>query len=183
LGVDTGANPALLRTSLQGRTRRLVPRTLAAASHQLIESRHIVPGAPVPDAAQAGLSGQRPAQAHARGMAPHLLFPWFQGLGGGSASHASRNAMRWQEIWVSRSTKAADGGIKPETAGSCSVSSAPSRIAFQRVKGARRTFSARAPPVLISPETFIAKAQLQFSGLPHARMRSAKTHCLQVSQT
>jgi hypothetical protein len=58
-------------------------------------------------------------------------------------------------FWFPVQTKAADGGTKPEPSGSCSVSSARPHIAFQRVKGARRTFSARAPSVLISPETFI----------------------------
>jgi hypothetical protein len=89
-----------------------------------------------------------------------------------------------RRIWFPVQTKAADGGIKPETAGSCSVSSAPSHIAFQRVKGARRTFSARAFPVLSFAETFIAKAQLHFSGLStRAQAQREKTHCLQVSQT
>src|SRR5882762_6672659 len=40
LGIYAGADAALLRTGLQGRTRRLVTRLLAAGSHQLIESRH-----------------------------------------------------------------------------------------------------------------------------------------------
>jgi hypothetical protein len=79
-----------------------------------------------------------------------------------------------RRIWFPVQTKAADGGTKPETAGSCSVSSAPSRIAFQRVKGARGTFSARALPVLFFPETFIARAQLHFSGLSTRARRSAK---------
>ena len=62
------------------------------------------------------------------------------GLDGGPASHDSRSA-KAREILISRSDlKAADGGTKPGTSGSCSVSSAPPRIAFQRVKGVRRTF-------------------------------------------
>ena len=77
-------------------------------------------------------------------------------------------------FWFPVQTKAADGGTKPEPSGSCSVSSAPPHIAFQRVKGARRTFSARAPLVLISPETFIAKAQLQFFRAFHTRAGAAR---------
>jgi len=89
-----------------------------------------------------------------------------------------------RKFWVPVLTKAADGGIKPETAGSCSVSSAPSHIAFQRVKGARRTFSARAPPLLRTLEDVVAKAQLQSSGLSTpAHAQREKTHCLQASQT
>jgi hypothetical protein len=89
-----------------------------------------------------------------------------------------------RRIWFPVQTKAADGGTKPEPSGSCSVSSAPPRIAFQRVKGARRTFSARTLPVLFSPEMFIAKAQLYFSRLStRAHAQRGKTHCLQASQT
>jgi len=66
--------------------------------------------------------------------------PRSQGLDGGPANHDSRSAHA-REILISRSElKAADGGTKPGTSGSCSVSSAPPRIAFQRVKGVRRTF-------------------------------------------
>jgi hypothetical protein len=46
-------------------------------------------------------------------MAPLLLFPLFQGLGGGFANHASRQRTALPENLVSRSTKAADGGTKP----------------------------------------------------------------------
>ena len=87
-------------------------------------------------------------------------------------------------IWFPVQTKAADGGTKPEPSGSCSVSSAPPRIAFQRVKGARRTFSARALPVLLSPETLLLKLSCTFSGLStRAQAQRRKTHCLQASQT
>jgi hypothetical protein len=66
--------------------------------------------------------------------------PRSEGLDGGPANHDSRSAHA-REILISRSElKAADGGTKPGTSGSCSVSSAPPRIAFQRVKGVRRTF-------------------------------------------
>lgn len=95
----------------------------------------------------------------------HNCFFPVQGLDGGVANHASRGASASGRFWFPVQTKAADGGTKPEPSGSCSVSSAPPHIAFQRVKGARRTFSARAPPVSRSPETFVAKAQLHFSGL------------------
>src|SRR6266853_2985743 len=40
LRVDASTHTPLLRTSLQGGARRLVPRPLAAATYQLIESRH-----------------------------------------------------------------------------------------------------------------------------------------------
>src|SRR6185369_2651059 len=40
LGVYASANATLLRTGLQRRTGRLIPRPLAAGTYQLIESRH-----------------------------------------------------------------------------------------------------------------------------------------------
>src|SRR5579863_7373413 len=53
LGVNTGADATLLRTSLQRRAGRLVPGPLAPLRHQLIESRHSIP--------LLGLSTARPA--------------------------------------------------------------------------------------------------------------------------
>jgi hypothetical protein len=80
-------------------------------------------------------------------------------------------------------TKAGDGGIKPENSGSCSVSSAPFRIAFQRVKGARGTFSARASQDVLFSETFVAKAQLHFRALHLRKCAAQENPLLQTSQT
>jgi hypothetical protein len=88
---------------------------------------------------------------------------------------------RW-EIFASRSTNASDGGIKPETSGSCSVSSAPSHIASQRVKGARRTFQRGRPSRCFTGDVLLLKLSCN-SGTSHVRKRRRETHCLQVSQT
>jgi hypothetical protein len=97
--------------------------------------------------------------------------PRFQGLDGGPANHDSRSAQAPAgDFDFPFRLKPPTVAPSPNPSGSCSVSSAPPRIAFQRVKGARRTFSARAPPNL-SPETFIAKAQLHFSGLSQTRSK------------
>src|SRR5580692_782529 len=81
LRVDAGAYAALLRTSLQRRTGRLVPRTLASVPHQLIEGRHSCN------------SLSRAVQPHARKACgrrnPQLrLFP-DSGSGWRRASHAA----------------------------------------------------------------------------------------------
>ena len=101
-------------------------------------------------------------------------FPDFRGWVADSPTMLPASAQRCRKIWYPVQTKAADGGTKPETSGSCSVSSAPSRIAFQRVKGARRTFSARAPPVLLYRKRLLLKLSCIVQGFPHARIRSAK---------
>src|SRR5713101_7667184 len=112
LGVHAGTHTALLRTSLQGRTLRLVPRPLAAASHQLIESRHAVPGAPqswLPLVARTG--------AHPRKNAAYA-FPAFRGWMADSptmllAAHSTGERFRFPG-----QTNAGDGGTRPELFGS-----------------------------------------------------------------
>ena len=72
------------------------------------------------------------------------------------------SATRTRRFWFPAQTKAGDGGTKPEISGSCSVSSAPFRIAFQEV---------------LFSETFVAKAQLHFRAL-HMRESAAQENPL-----
>jgi hypothetical protein len=74
---------------------------------------------------------------------------------------------RW-EIFASRSTNASDGGIKPETSGSCSVSLAPSHIASQRERCAQDV-SARASQSVFHRRRFVTKAQLQLGDFTRAQ--------------
>jgi hypothetical protein len=112
------------------------------------------------------LPGSAGRGTRSRNNAASAFFPDFRGWKAGPPTMLPAAPSAGGRFWFPVQTKAADGGTKPGRSGSCSVSSAPPRIAFQRVKGARRTFSARAPPVLLASETFIAKAQLHSSGLP-----------------
>ena len=125
-------------------------------------------------AAQPRLPGNAGIGTRSRNDAASAFFPDFRGWMADPPTMLPAAPSADGRIWFPVQTKAADGGTKPEPSGSCSVSSAPPRIAFQRVKGARRTFSARAPPVLISPETFIAIAQLQFFRAFHTRACAAR---------
>ena len=77
-----------------------------------------------------------------------------------------------ERFWFPVQTKAADGGTKPEPSGSCSVSSAPSRIAFQRVKGARRTFQRGRLRCYFPRRRLLLKLSCIFQGFPHPHTRT-----------
>jgi len=176
LCVHAGADTALLRTSLQGWTRRLVPRPLTAASHQLIESRHTVSGAPVRCFLRCSRTHLQPAAlTGTRSRTMHIRFSLISGAGWRKRQPCfpQRRAPAGEFGFPFR-LKAADGGTKPATSGSCSVSSAPPRIAFQRVKGARRAFSARASPVLFPRRRLLLKLSCIVQGFPHAQNAACK---------
>jgi hypothetical protein len=80
-----------------------------------------------------------------------------------------------ERFWVPVQTNAADGDTKPELSQSrsCSVSSALPRIAFQRVKGARRAFQrGRLRANLPSRRRVLLKLSCIFRVFPHTRKRS-----------
>ena len=107
LRVDAGADSALLRTSLQRRTRRLVSRTLAAIANQLIKSRHSLL-----------LSSRRAyptSTFKAARMWTRICFFPIKGLDGDSPTILSRRNTAARNLRIFPLTDANDGDAKPRS--------------------------------------------------------------------
>jgi hypothetical protein len=123
-----------------------------------------------------------PLQAHSHGIAQHLLSP-ISGLDGGTPSMIPAAQAPLGDFGFPFRTKSRRRWHQARSSGSCSVSSAPSGIAFQRVKGDRRTFSARAPLLVFQRRRLLLKLSCIFRVFTRAIRATRITHCLQVSQT